>query len=287
MPPKPPPQSRTNSPASPKPAAVAGFSNPKRQRIGKALILYATEGFGKTTMAANAVDSAIMMAEGESGYTTLYNANRVPERPQVTMKSWPDVLAQVDSLIEDPQGIKLLAFDAVGGFERLNHQHVCDTQYRGDWGEKGFMGYMRGYDRAVPEWLKLLAALERLRFGPAAIDVLFLGHAKVQPFKNPMGTDFDRYACECHHKTWGVTHKWADAVLFGTFASVVDKDKPGDKKGKGIGGTERVIYTERRDAFDAKNRFGLPQEIDIPNDRAKAWSTLADLLEGTKNDGTV
>lgn len=238
-------------------------------------------------MGAYAENSAIMMAEGESGYTTLYNANRVPERPQMTMKSWPDVLAQVEALVKDPGRIKLLVFDAVGGFERLCHRLVCETQFKGDWGEKGFIGYMRGYDISISEWLKLLSALERLRFGPAAVDVLLLGHAKVQPFKNPMGADFDRYACECHHKTWGVTHKWADAVLFGTFASVVDRDKPSDKKGKGIGGTQRVIYTERRDAFDAKNRFGLPQEIDIPNDRTKAWSTFADLLKGADDNVAV
>lgn len=260
---------------------------PKRQRVGKALIVYATEGFGKTTMAAYAKNSAIMMADGESGYTTLYNAGRVPERPQITMRSWGAVLDHVELLIEDPQGMELLAFDAAGGYERLCHRHVCDTHFKGDWGEKGFMSYMRGYDIAIPEWLKLLSALERLRFGQSAVDVLFLGHARVQPFKNPMGADFDRYACECHHKTWGVTHKWADAVLFGTFASVVDKNKPSDKRGKGIGGTQRVIFTERRDAFDAKNRFGLPAEIDIPNDRTKAWSTLADLLKGANANGTV
>lgn len=286
MPPKPPPQSRTQTTAAPKPVAK-GFSTPVRKKIGKGLVLYATEGFGKTTMAAYAEGSAIMMADGESGYTTLFNAGRVPERPQVTMKTWPDVLAQVEAIIADPQGIKLLGFDAVGGYEHLCHRHVCDTRFDGDWGEKGFVGYQRGYDMAIPEWLKLLSALERLRFSDAAVDVLLLGHAKIQSFKDPMGADYDRYNCDCHHKTWGVTNKWADVVLFGTFASVVDKAKPGDKKGKGIGGTQRVIYTERRDAFDAKNRYGLPKEINIPNDRETAWSTLADLLKGKHDDAAV
>ena len=237
-------------------------------------------------MAAYAEGSVILMAAGEFGYTTLFNANRVPARPQATMRSWPEVLATVDAIASKPGDIKLVAFDALGGFEQLCHRYVCDTHFRGDWGEKGFLGYQRGYDLAISEWLKLLAALERLQFSAAAIDVLLLGHAQIRPFKNPMGADYDHYVCNCHAKTWGVTEKWADTVLFGTFASVVDTPKPGAKKGKGIGGTQRVLYTDHRDAFDAKNRFGLPPEIEIPNDRTMAWSTLADLLKDDSN-GTV
>lgn len=285
MPPTPPPQSKT-APAVAK-VVAPGLKKPEKRKRGKGLILYATEGFGKTTMAAYAEESVIMMADGESGYTTLFNADRVPECPQVTLKSWTEVLAQVEAIIADPQGIKLLALDAIGGFERLCHQHICDAQYGGEWGEKGFTGYMRGYDVAIPEWLKLLSALERLRFGDAAVDVLLLGHSKIQPFKNPLGADFDRFNCECHHKTWGVTNKWADDTMFGTFAAVVDKAKPGDKKGKGIGGTQRVVYTKRCDAYDAKTRHGLPEEIAIPNDRTLAWDTIAKLLKGATHDGTV
>lgn len=238
-------------------------------------------------MAAYAEKSVILMAKGESGYTTLFNHNRVPSRPQVTLNNWLEVLAQIETLIQNPEDIKLVALDALGGYERLCHEYVCDTHFDGDWGKGGFLAYQNGFDIAISEWLKLLAALERLRFGSTAIDVLFLGHAKVQPFKNPMGADFDRYACDCHHKTWGVTHHWADAVLFGMFPNVVVTAKPDDKKGKGIGGTQRVLYTERRDAFDAKNRFGLPKEIDIPNNRTKAWSTLAELLKGVDANAPV
>lgn len=104
--------------------------------------------------------------------------------------------------------------------------------------------------------------------------VLLLGHVKVKTFKNPMGEDFDRFIVDTHEKTWAATHKWLDAVLFGNFVSVVDKDRPAAKKGKGIGGQDRVIYTQHHDAYDAKNRFGMPVEIDVPNDPSAAWTTL-------------
>ena len=61
-------------------------------------------------------------------------------------------------------------------------------------------------------------------------------------------------------------------MLFGKFVTITEKSKTGVIKG--IGGTDRILYTERRDAFDAKNRYGMPAEIDIPNDPAKTWETI-------------
>jgi hypothetical protein len=87
-----------------------------------------------------------------------------------------------------------------------------------------------------------------------------------------MGDDFDRFVCNIHHKSWGVTHKWADAVLFGNFFTVTEEKKK--NKIKGVGGSDRVLYTERRDAFDAKNRFNMPEEIDIPDSPEKIWNEI-------------
>lgn len=155
------------------------------------------------------------------------------------------------------------------------HEFICRRDFNGDWGEKGFASYQRGPDVAVSEWLKLLAILDRLH--DSGKIVLILSHCKIKTFKNPLGADYDRYVSDVHDKTWSVTAKWADCVLFGNFYSVVEsaERKPEAlRRGKGIGGTERVIYTERRDAFDAKNRYGMPEVIDIPHDPSVVWETI-------------
>jgi hypothetical protein len=95
----------------------------------------------------------------------------------------------------------------------------------------------------------------------------------VRPFRNPLGSDFDRYTSDCHEKTWSVTHKWADAVLFGTFVAVTQEDKK-TRRIKGIGGTERRLYTQRTDGYDAKNRYNMLPEIDMPEEPATMWDTL-------------
>lgn len=239
-----------------------------------AIVFNAVEGFGKTSYIAYAPNAAILMARGERGYTTLLGAGRVPKIPHVSIDSWADALAVVDGLADDPQGIKFLGFDALGGFERLCHEYVCNRDFGGDWGEKGFGSFQKGYEVSVTEWLKLLVKLDALRDRHGIAPVM-LSHSKVATFKNPDGADFDRYVSDVHQKTWAATAKWADLILFGKFFTVVQqKDNNVLKKGKGIGGTDRVVYTERRDAWDAKNRYGLPPEIDMPNDPSQMWQTV-------------
>ena len=95
-----------------------------------------------------------------------------------------------------------------------------------------------------------------------------------------MGSDYDRHVPDCHAKTWSVTHKWSDCVLFGAFHTIIDDEKRAKRtgKGKGIGGADRLVYTEGRDAFVAKNRFGLEPEIWMDGGPSAAWVTLWDAI---------
>jgi hypothetical protein len=271
MPPKSPP--RAVGPAAS--ASTASTSRPKLGKrnpdhLGHRLIANGVEGWGKTSLVAYANNPAIIMVGGETGYDTLLSAGRVPSVDAVKVTTWQDLLAVVDDVAGAGYGV--LGIDAMGGAERLCHELVCARDFKNDWGERGFGSFQKGYDVSVTEWLNLLAKLDKVR--ESGTNIVMLSHSKVQTFKNPMGADYDKYVADCHAKTWSVTHKWADAVLFCTFVSIVDKAKPTDRKGKGIGNNERTIYTEHRDAFDAKNRFGMPESIDMPADPSQMWDAI-------------
>ncbi len=111
--------------------------------------------------------------------------------------------------------------------------------------------------------------------------VILLGHSQVRPFKNPYGEDYDRYVPDVHHKTWNLTHKWADMVLFANYFIVVDKQKGG--RAKGHGGQERIMYTEFHAAYEAKNRYGLPAEISMGGSGTEAWGNLIEAIKGGSN----
>ena len=54
--------------------------------------------------------------------------------------------------------------------------------------------------------------------------------------------------------------EWADAVLFVNFVTTITDS------GKAKGGTRRVIYAEHRATWEAKNRHGLPAQMDMTPD---------------------
>lgn len=244
--------------------------------VAPTIILPGVEGVGKTTTAAYAPDPIITMTRDETGYQTLYDAGRVPQAPTKRVTTFDELLGFVDSLCANPRGRKTFVLDALGGAERLCHEKVCARDFGGDWGEKGFTAFQRGYDTAVSDWLQLIARFDKLR-ATHNMTILILSHVKIETFKNPEGPDYDRYVADCHRKTWSVTHKWADAVLFANFVTVTQ-----EKKGrvKGIGGQQRVIHTERHASYDAKNRFGLVGDIDLSNDETKNWETIWNAITG-------
>lgn len=236
------------------------------------IVFYGVEGFGKTTFAAFGPDPLILMARDETGVQRLADSHRIPEKvPAVKIEEWPDLITWLDDLAANARGRKTLALDTLGSFERLCHEFVCKRDFNGDWGERGFASFQKGYDVSTAEWLKMLGRLEKLN--KQGMTIILLGHARIKTFKNPTGADFDRYVCDVHDKTWAMTARWADCVYFGNFLAVVDSSN-NKKKGKGIGGTERVVYTNRRDAWDAKPGYGVPEIIDIPADHTKVYETI-------------
>jgi hypothetical protein len=259
---------------------VPAFGHLRPRTIAPRIVINGVEGWGKTSLGVHAPGAAIIMARGETGYQTLLGAGRVPSVPAVLADNWLGLLALLDQVAAEPGTIQNLVLDALGGFERLCHEHVCARDFNGEWGDKGFGSYHKGYDVSVTDWLGLLNRLDRIN--EKGIGVWLLSHVQVKSFKNPNGPDFDRYEAACHQKTWGVTHRWADAVLFANFFTVAEKER-GATRAKGKGGADRVLYAERRDAWDAKNRYGLPESIDVPTSAAEAYTSLITLINPNPN----
>ena len=236
-------------------------------------VVYGPEGSGKTSLGCAAPAPVFLMTRGERGLETLIHAGRVPETPHFPESfRFPDVLDALEALRVGDHAYRTVVIDTLNGLERLCHEHVCQRDFGGDWGRGGFTAYMAGYDVALGDWRQLLDALDRLR-RERRMGVLALCHSRVAPFKNPEGPDYDRFTPDLHPKTWALTHRWADYVLFLNFDTYVDAGKA--QRAKGKGGSGRVLHTERTAAFDAKNRHGLPDRIDGGDGAAEAWANLA------------
>jgi len=278
-PPSPPPSNGNGLPAN---LIVPTLGKAEAKFQPPRIVVNGVEGWGKTTLAAFAPNPAILMARGETGYETLLGAGTVPNVDRSLIDTWPGLLALLDQLADrDDLPYKTLALDAMGGFERLCHEHVCTRDFKGEWGEKGFSSYQKGYDVSVTDWLGFLQRLDKIN--QRGVMILILAHCQVRPFKNPLAEDYDHYIADVHYKTWGVTHKWVDAVFFANFVTVIDIDKKKGNRPRGIGGNDRIIFTQHHDAYDAKNRYSMQPEIDIPADPKQMWPTLWAAIKGDGN----
>lgn len=240
------------------------------------MVLYAVPGWGKTTAGANTPKPLILQARDERGVERLIDGRRINAVATSRMNTWPQYMSALDAIATDRRGYQTLVIDALGGFERLNHEHICATQFKGNWGESGFARYQAGYERAVTEWTLMLQKLDKIN--QAGVIILLIGHARIKKFDNPLGASFDRYECDVHHKAWSTIDRWADMVLFGNYYTVVEVASENvniaKQTGKAIGRTDRVVYSERRDAFDAKNGYGMDPEFMLSGDRTQSWNEI-------------
>lgn len=245
------------------------------------IVWHGVEGIGKTSLACQAKQAIALMAKGETGLETLIDAGRLPEIPHFpeTM-TWADALSQLQWLLTAEHPHRCLIVDTLNGMERLCHEHVCETQFGGRWGKDGFTSYQQGYDVSLADWRMLLAEFDALR--NKGMSVICLCHTKVAPFRNPEGADYERYQAAMHPKTWELTARWADMIGFMNFETFVDESNKARPKGKG--GQVRMMYTERHAAYDAKNRFGLPEQIELGNSAEEGWNNFTAALKAARQE---
>ena len=257
------------------------------------IVIHGVSGIGKTSLAAYMPSPLWIQSPGETGLETLVSNNQLPERPifqfedaakpdlmSTQCQSWTDLLGACDALLNDEHTHKTLVGDVFNGWERLCHEYVCGQEFGGDWGEKGFMAYQRGYDIAVQYWKELQMKIDRLRT-ERGMYFVGLSHSKVTTFKNPVGPDYDRWEPSMHKKTWEATFGWADIVLFLNQETHAVDAKAGAKKAKTVTGV-RMMYTTATASWDAKHRHGIPEEIPMGSSGKEAFANLCAEMKKAK-----
>lgn len=247
-------------------------------------LIYGTEGIGKSTYCASAPNALILDIEHGTHHIDLPDgAGRLhPE-------TWEEVFDALRMLLHEQHQYQMVVFDTVDALEPLCWTHVCKAAGKANIED---FGYGKGFLIALTEWQRLLSAIEGLQKAKG-LSVLFVGHTAVKTFKNPAGADYDRYTLKIHQQAAGLLKEWCDLVLFARYEEYVREDT---SRPKGVSDGSRRVYTQRMAAWDAKNRFSLPEHLPLnwedlakaiaarqPADPAKLLTTIAELtarLEG-------
>lgn len=214
------------------------------------LMLVGVEAVGKSSFAADA--PAPIFVDAEDGLHHLDVASF--PRPA----TFADVLEGIETLTSEAHEYRTVVLDTLDAMEALVWAEICR---RHGWENIETPGYGRGYNVALDEWRKLLAALERLR-SAKGMHVIVTAHAAIRTFSNPLGQDYSRYECKLHRGAAALWREWVDVALFCTFEEYASRGKT-DSRVKGVSTGRRVAYTQRTAAYDAKTRYPLPAELPL------------------------
>lgn len=226
----------------------------RHKRGPRRILFYGPEGIGKTTWAANA--PAPVFIAPENGYPAGIAPPAFPEP-----RNWRDILDAVEELIQAPHEFKTVVFDTMDWIARdMLYPFICASHKKPS--IEAFE-YGAGYKMALQELAAFVGKLERLRT-TRGMTVVLLMHAEQKTYQNPSGPDYDRFIPKLNERLSGMLREWVDLVLFGNYEVLLkSKRKEGDdraltERAKIKGGGARVIYTNPRPAFMAKNRDDLP-----------------------------
>ena len=227
-----------------------------RGKIKKAkkAVIYGPEGIGKSTFASKFPEPVFIDTEGST------NDMDVARLPRPT--SWTMLMEEIDYIKKTPGVCKTLVIDTIDWAEQLCVEHVCAKHNKS--GIEDF-GYGNGYVYTKEEFGRFLNRLTDVI--EAGINVVLTAHAQLRKFEQPdeMGA-YDRWELKLGKKTQSQTSplvkEWADMLLFCNYKThTVAVDDKG-KKHKAQGG-RRVMYTAHHPCWDAKNRYGLPEECEL------------------------
>lgn len=222
------------------------------------MVVYGVESVGKTTFAASSPDPLIIDVEHGSLNIDVDRIEGIYKYDELI-----NTLRQIYKN-EEPS-YKTIVVDSVEAVEKLCAEKVTkDADV--DSIEKVGGGYGKGYTAASELFSVFLHALNMLwRKG---YNIIAIGHAEIKTYINPEGTDYDRFKLRLDKRNEPTIKEWSEANLFMNFETFVDKNTDGFSKDKGKARSlgRRCLFTERKAAYDAKNRYSLPEKIVIPKE---------------------
>jgi hypothetical protein len=234
------------------------------------VLIYGPDGVGKSTFAASAPNPVFFGAE--SGTNEL-------DVTRVQIKSFKDLTEGLDELCTQPHNFKTLVLDTLDWVEKLVVKQVFDTVKLPNGktadGVEDY-GYGKGRVYTFEAWQSLIPRLDAVR--DHGLNILLLAHSMVKKFEDPQTPQgYDRFSLKLQDgaKTdvAALVREYVDFVGFVNYRTETSSE---DTR-RGFGGSERSLFTERRPAFDAKNRFGLPSELPFP--KTGAWNVYAQAVD--------
>lgn len=214
-------------------------------------VIYGTAGVGKTTLAAQFPNPVFIDVEDGS--------NQLPVARMPRPTSWDMLLDEAREVRAGNIPCSTLVIDTADAAEELCVRAACAEN---GWDSIESPGYGKGHVYVNEKFARLLDLLGEIVDGGR--NVVVISHAVARKFERPDESGaYDRFELKLNKKNSPMLKEWSDMLLFLDYKIYVEEDSNGKAKAKG---GKRIIRTTYHPCWDAKNRFGLPDEMPLSYD---------------------
>jgi AAA domain len=232
-------------------------------KIGKAnsnsspiIILYGSEGRGKTTLASKFPSPLFMLLE-----------RGLPRNVSVDamdgVDTFEDVLAALREIYSARDDYQTLVIDTVDVLEHHVLDHVCATN---GWKSIESPSFGKGWVAADQTWQRIISGIKAIR-DARDMTIVLVGHSSIDRVEDPRAPTYTSYGLRLHKRARGLLMDAADIIGFlSEDLRVITDDTGFRERTRATAGPTRYLFLEGRPAFSAKNRYGLPEKVAIPID---------------------
>lgn len=239
------------------------------------ILIYGVQGIGKTTMLEYAPDPILIQTEDGEGITDI---KRFP-----LAKTFDEVIDAISVLANSDHNYKTVCVDSLDWLEPMVWEKTVlenPTTNKSGGTASGIesYGYGKGYAMALDYWREYISGLNYLR-NEKGMMVIQTAHSKITRFESPDSDSYDKYELKLQHSpktsASALLQEHSDIVLFANYKIGFTQEKKGDQvRKRAVGSGDRMIYTQERPAYSAKNRYDLPQSIPFDKE-GNYWGVLA------------
>lgn len=237
------------------------------------ILIFGPAGVGKTTFGADAPYPIMLPTEDGIG---MMDVARFP-----IARSFREVMDSLCVLATDKHQYRTLFQDSLDWLEPLIWQEVCAVNK-----VKSIehIPYGKGFLFALDYWREYLDAINYLR-DEKGMMIIHTGHAEIKRFESPESDAYDRYVIKLHKSASALIQEHSDCIFFANYRTTVTQEDVGfnQKRKRAIGSGQRVLYTQEKPAFIAKNRYRLPESIPFDHN---VWDVLSTYIPFLQNMGT-
>lgn len=221
------------------------------------LLVYGTAGIGKTSLGMAAPSPVFLQTEESEVDCPTFGL----------LKTYDEVMEAIGALYSEAHPYQTLVLDSIDWLEPLVWRHTAEVN---GWKDIEAAGYGKGYIAALDQWRTILDGMNALR-DERGMTILLIAHCEIKRFDSPETEPYDRYQIKLHNRASALVQEHVDAVLFANYrVSTVKTDLGFNKKAvRGVSGGDRLLYTNERPAFLAKNRYAMPDSLPL------SWPDLA------------